>query len=190
VLKASDQPPEEDRGESVSRMTLRQVLLTGVDDAVQFDKVFSHYEQHPDGKVTAFFQDGTSATGDVLVAADGSNSRVRRQYLPHAKLARRSLELLDELAQPSLGLCAREALPRSRRAPLPQPAPHLPGFDADLRVPGLAAGGIGADDQRPGAVRAARHDRIVAGLGVRSDRPRVLLSANSEERGGHGVDPA
>lgn len=71
---------------SVSRMTLRQVLLTGIEDAVHFGKVFSHYKQRDDGKVTAFFEDGTSDTGDVLVAADGSNSRVRRQYLPQAKL--------------------------------------------------------------------------------------------------------
>ena len=71
---------------SVSRMTLRQVLLTGLEDTVHFDKTFTRYEQHPDGTVTAFFDDGTSATGDVLVAADGTNSRVRRQYLPHARL--------------------------------------------------------------------------------------------------------
>lgn len=71
---------------SVSRMTLRQMLLTGVEDIVHFDKAFARYEQNPDGTVTAFFEDGTSATGDVLVAADGTNSRVRRQYLPHATL--------------------------------------------------------------------------------------------------------
>jgi hypothetical protein len=71
---------------SVSRMMLRQVLLTGLDDVVHFDKTFTHYEQHPDGTVTAFFKDGTSATSHVLVAADGTNSRIRRQYLPHAKL--------------------------------------------------------------------------------------------------------
>jgi hypothetical protein len=34
--------------------------------------VFSHYEQHPDGTVTACFEDGTSTTGDLLVAADGA----------------------------------------------------------------------------------------------------------------------
>ena len=71
---------------SVSRMTLRQVLLTGLEDVVCFDKTFTHYEQHPDGTVTAWFADGSFATADLLVGADGTNSPVRKQYLPHAKL--------------------------------------------------------------------------------------------------------
>ena len=75
-----------DSEKSVSRMTLRQILLTGVEDLVHFDKAFTRYEQGADGRVTAHFADGTSATGDLLVAADGSNSRVRRQYLPEARL--------------------------------------------------------------------------------------------------------
>jgi 2-polyprenyl-6-methoxyphenol hydroxylase-like FAD-dependent oxidoreductase len=75
-----------DSERSVSRMTLRQLLLTGMDDVVRFGKSFTRYERHEDGTVTAFFADGTSATGDVLVAADGTNSRVRRQYLPHAQV--------------------------------------------------------------------------------------------------------
>jgi len=71
---------------SVSRMTLRQVLLTGVEDVVHFGKDFAHYAQRPDGRVEAFFEDDSSVVGDVLIAADGSHSRVRKQYLPHAKL--------------------------------------------------------------------------------------------------------
>ncbi|MER6944197.1 NAD(P)/FAD-dependent oxidoreductase [Nonomuraea sp. NPDC000554] len=83
-LRPDDDPVNSER--SVSRMTLRQVLLTGMEDVVHFDKEFTRYEQHGDGTVTAHFADGTSATGDLLVAADGTNSRVRRQYLPHAQI--------------------------------------------------------------------------------------------------------
>jgi 2-polyprenyl-6-methoxyphenol hydroxylase-like FAD-dependent oxidoreductase len=82
-------PPDDDpidSEKSVSRMTLRQVLLTGLEDVVHFDKRFARFEQLPDGMVTAFFEDGSSATGDLLVAADGAGSRVRKQLLPHARL--------------------------------------------------------------------------------------------------------
>jgi 2-polyprenyl-6-methoxyphenol hydroxylase-like FAD-dependent oxidoreductase len=80
-------PPSTDPVESeksISRMTLRQLLLTGLGDVVEFGKEFTRFEQHGD-QVTAYFADGTHATGDLLVAADGSGSRVRRQYLPQAK---------------------------------------------------------------------------------------------------------
>jgi 2-polyprenyl-6-methoxyphenol hydroxylase-like FAD-dependent oxidoreductase len=70
---------------SVSRITLRQILLTGLDGIVHFDKAFSRYEENPDGTITAHFEDGASARGDVLVAADGGKSRVRQQFLPHAR---------------------------------------------------------------------------------------------------------
>jgi len=86
-VDATPADPDSPFGEhSVSRMTLRQVLLTGLEPIVHFDKVFSHYEHLPDGRVIAHFEDGTSAVGDVLVAADGSNSRARRQYLPQAQM--------------------------------------------------------------------------------------------------------
>ncbi|XTZ18806.1 FAD-dependent oxidoreductase [Micromonospora echinospora] len=81
-LRPDTDPVNTDR--SVSRMTLRQVLLTGMEDVVHFDKTFTRYEQHDDGTVTAYFADGSSAVGDLLVAADGTHSAVRRQYLPHA----------------------------------------------------------------------------------------------------------
>jgi 2-polyprenyl-6-methoxyphenol hydroxylase-like FAD-dependent oxidoreductase len=69
----------------VNRIALRELLLAGMQDVIEFDKTFERYEQAADGKITAFFADGTSATGDLLVAADGANSRVRKQYLPFAQ---------------------------------------------------------------------------------------------------------
>ncbi|WP_279579255.1 FAD-dependent oxidoreductase [Fodinicola feengrottensis] len=97
---------------SVSRMTLRQVLLTGLEDVVQFDKVYQRYEQNVDGTVTAYFEDGSTATGDVLVAADGTNSRVRQQYLPQAKMFDTGL----------VGITGKTALNDRTRALLPEKA--------------------------------------------------------------------
>ncbi|MFS7879607.1 FAD-dependent oxidoreductase [Streptomyces asiaticus] len=71
---------------SVSRATLRQVLFTGMDDVVHYGKEFTRYERHPDGTISAHFGDGTTATGDLLIAADGTRSAVRRQFLPHAEI--------------------------------------------------------------------------------------------------------
>ncbi|MBO0758984.1 MAG: FAD-dependent monooxygenase, partial [Bradyrhizobiaceae bacterium] len=70
---------------SVSRITLRQVLLSGLDGIVQFGKTFTRYDDDPSGRVVAHFEDGTTAEGDILVAADGGGSRVRGQFLPYAK---------------------------------------------------------------------------------------------------------
>jgi 2-polyprenyl-6-methoxyphenol hydroxylase-like FAD-dependent oxidoreductase len=66
------------------RHTLRGVLLDGLDDVVHYGKAFQRYELASDGRPTAYFTDGTTATGDVLVGADGTHSRLRAQYLPAA----------------------------------------------------------------------------------------------------------
>jgi salicylate hydroxylase len=75
---------------SASRITLRQVLLSGLDDIVRFDKMFTSYEEpregtSPGAPIVLHFSDGSTATCDVLIGADGGNSRVRRQFLPDAQ---------------------------------------------------------------------------------------------------------
>ena len=85
-LELEDEATDAVDGEkNVIRKTLRQVLLTGLHDDVYFGKKFISYEDNPDGSVTARFEDGTGATGDVLIGADGAGSRVRKQRLPHAR---------------------------------------------------------------------------------------------------------
>jgi 2-polyprenyl-6-methoxyphenol hydroxylase-like FAD-dependent oxidoreductase len=69
----------------VSRISLREVLLSDLDDVVRVGKTFDRYETKPGGEVIAYFSDGTSATADVLIGADGANSAVRQQLLPDAE---------------------------------------------------------------------------------------------------------
>jgi 2-polyprenyl-6-methoxyphenol hydroxylase-like FAD-dependent oxidoreductase len=69
---------------SVNRRTLREALMGGLDGSIQFGHALTRVEQSGDN-VTAFFANGATAVGDVLVAADGIGSVVRRQMLPDAE---------------------------------------------------------------------------------------------------------
>jgi NAD(P)-binding Rossmann-like domain len=60
-LLAGEEASPQDSHHSVSRITLRHVLLDGLDDVVHLGKEFTRYEQAPGGRVTAFFADGTQA---------------------------------------------------------------------------------------------------------------------------------
>ncbi|KAJ7764532.1 hypothetical protein DFH07DRAFT_916745 [Mycena maculata] len=61
-----------------NRQRLRDWLRTHVD--VQYDRRVVRVEEHGD-KVTVHFEHGTSATGDILVGAEGSRSVIRRHIL-------------------------------------------------------------------------------------------------------------
>ena len=74
-----------ERHRSISRITLRSVLLAGIENNVQFGKRFARYEEMTDGSYRLHFEDGGTATADILVAADGVQSSLRRQYLPRAE---------------------------------------------------------------------------------------------------------
>ena len=69
----------------VDRTVLRQLLLRGIEDRVHFGRVFTGYEELPDGHVAVHFDDGSTEHCDVLVGADGSESVTRRQLLPDAR---------------------------------------------------------------------------------------------------------
>ncbi|KAA2261501.1 hypothetical protein F0L68_17150 [Solihabitans fulvus] len=79
---------------AVNRATLRQILLSDLDETVHYGARLTRYVTAPSGGVTANFADETSATGDVLIGADGVNSVVRRQYLPQAQVVDAGLRLL------------------------------------------------------------------------------------------------
>ncbi|EGR45197.1 uncharacterized protein TRIREDRAFT_81679 [Trichoderma reesei QM6a] len=82
-------PPNHRR--RVNREKLRKVLLQGVADHVRWGKKLVDIrlsdgddgDSHSDG-VTAIFADGSSATGWMLVGAEGSNSQTRRFLVPDA----------------------------------------------------------------------------------------------------------
>jgi salicylate hydroxylase len=69
----------------VDRLTLRRILLTGLD--IRHGTAFERYELLDDGRVRAHFATGETADADLLVAADGTHSRIRAQLLPHAEVA-------------------------------------------------------------------------------------------------------
>jgi salicylate hydroxylase len=134
------------RHRSVSRITLRQVLLSGLDDVVHFGKTLTRYETRADGRVVAHFEDGTRAEGDILVAADGGGSRVRRQLLPQA-------ERIDTGVVGIAGKVFLDAANRRRLAPtlldgmaLIAAKGGLGLFVALQELSGETAAGIGGND--------------------------------------------
>lgn len=95
---------------AIDRRTLRQILLGRLDDVVHGDRTVSGFEERADG-VRLLFADGTHADGDVLVAADGVGSAVRRGLMPDVPI------IPAEVG--GLGLFARSPLDDALIAELP-----------------------------------------------------------------------
>jgi 2-polyprenyl-6-methoxyphenol hydroxylase-like FAD-dependent oxidoreductase len=66
-----DDPSREGYLIRVERARLRDWLTHNLN--IEYGKRFRRFEEHEAG-VTAFFEDGTSAAGSVLIGADGTNS--------------------------------------------------------------------------------------------------------------------
>jgi 2-polyprenyl-6-methoxyphenol hydroxylase-like FAD-dependent oxidoreductase len=82
--------PHADRSDAeaelpVSRIALRSILSEGLDDVIRYGKKCVAFTDDAPGPVTARFEDGSFATADVLVAADGAGSHLRAQLLPQAQ---------------------------------------------------------------------------------------------------------
>jgi hypothetical protein len=74
------------RHRSASRITLRQILLAGLDD-VHFGKTFQRCKEQG-RRIPAYFEDGASAEGDVLVAADGAARAYAASFDPMRSVSR------------------------------------------------------------------------------------------------------
>jgi 2-polyprenyl-6-methoxyphenol hydroxylase-like FAD-dependent oxidoreductase len=77
-------PLPEDAFFGVHRLTLREILLAGLEEMVHFGKTFVQFDHVHDGRILASFADGTQAYGDLLVGADGTHSAVRDLLVPDA----------------------------------------------------------------------------------------------------------
>jgi 2-polyprenyl-6-methoxyphenol hydroxylase-like FAD-dependent oxidoreductase len=126
---------------SVNRQTLREILAARLADVIKFGQTCTGFSQDAHG-VRVRFADGALADADVLVAADGAGSAVRRQYLPQ----------LAVVGTGSLCVYGRTPL-TSQTRPL-VPGPIWNGFTAI--VGGRAGMATGVLDFREAPDEAAR----------------------------------
>jgi 2-polyprenyl-6-methoxyphenol hydroxylase-like FAD-dependent oxidoreductase len=70
----------------MKRAHFGEILLQAAEERgvrIHREKKLASLEQHPDGKVTAHFEDGSNATGDLLIGADGVHSKTRAYVDPN-----------------------------------------------------------------------------------------------------------
>jgi 2-polyprenyl-6-methoxyphenol hydroxylase-like FAD-dependent oxidoreductase len=79
-VATGDRPPT-----NIDRRTLRQILLAGLDDVVRHGAEVADVEVS-ESSVTLVLADGSRVEGDVLVAADGVGSAVRRRLMPQVEI--------------------------------------------------------------------------------------------------------
>lgn len=134
---------------AVRREPLHRALLAGLDDVVHWDKKFTSFVRQSDERIRVEFADGTTTDGDLLVGADGSNSRVRDQYLP--ALVRHELGILNIAGRLPLREPAARALPTDMiDGSINNVVPKGPGWMFASTWPAchsdLEAAGSGADE--------------------------------------------
>jgi 2-polyprenyl-6-methoxyphenol hydroxylase-like FAD-dependent oxidoreductase len=124
----------------INRLTLRQILLAGMDDAIHFGRTAASFRYDGDG-VRLDFEEGGSVTVDLVVGADGINSAVRRQLLPGAGIIDTGLraiygqtplddQLLEWLPGPLFGGSSPVLGPQRRTLALGSYQPVMPPLEA------------------------------------------------------------
>ena len=148
---------------NIDRRTFRAILLSGLDDIVRHGVEVADVDVKPDG-VRLRFADGGTAEGDVLVAADGVGSAVRRAVMPHVPIIPAPVG--------ALGLFGRSPLDESAEAELP---PSI--WDAGFAIVSDGRGTmLGVGHWRPRQpVSAAAADLGVAGA-FTDAAPYVMLN--------------
>ncbi|MGW7486963.1 FAD-dependent oxidoreductase [Streptomyces sp. NPDC054786] len=94
----------------VNRLTLRQIMLAGLEREVCFGQEVVGFEQTPD-RVRVLLADGSTAEGDLLVGADGVGSAVRAGLLPHVRTRDTGVRCL--WGRTTLRAALRDRLPAS-----------------------------------------------------------------------------
>ncbi len=138
---------------AVHRRALRQILLARLGESFHAGTPVVGYEEDVDG-VTLQLEDGSSARGDVLVAADGIRSAIRRKRLPEVEVIDAGIEGIGVFGRSPLSPEVVADLPplllqgvhHRGRPPRPPPAPR--------RLPAAPPRGRGARGHR-----ARRHAR-------------------------------
>ena len=153
---------------SISRVTLRALLLAGLEAEVEFGKRFVRFEELPAGRRRAYFDDGTFTDANVLVGADGVNSPVRKQYLPQAEPAQTGVVTIAgrlPLTAGILALVPKQLLDGPALVVPPGQSSLFMGLWKRSRESAEVLRRLGVDPSV-----ADEDDHLVFGLAVRADR--------------------
>lgn len=69
-----------------NRLTLREILLQGLQDNICFGKELTDWQESESGEVELTFSDGSTYTADLVVAADGVHSGIGKEYCRDRKI--------------------------------------------------------------------------------------------------------